>query len=132
MSAKCQIYSDNTYNVGCYSSCGQIVTDVKADMSGIWKVVITWLGNKVIESFYVKEGNYIALNNNFNENAETLFYLVRPDGTKFIYTHFWEDFAYCEAFNKFKIKTIPTKEIITLCDPCVACQEDTTIDCTII
>lgn len=128
--AKCEPYCDNTFNVGCYSSCGKIVTEVVANMSGVWEIRFIWQGKTYIEKFYCKEGNFVEFNNRFNENAETIFTLIQPNGTQFVYVHFWKDFAYCESFNKFKIKIAPSYEFITPCDICETCTDDTTINCT--
>ena len=100
-------------------------------MSGIWEIRFKWLGKTYIEKFYTKEGNAIEFNNRFNENAETTFKLIRPDGTQFIYTHFWEDFAYCDSFNTFRIKIAPSFEFVTECNICETCIDDPTIDCTL-
>lgn len=101
------------YNIGKFSSCGNIDSGLLADITGIHRVQFTYKGivhgvNILIEGI----GEEIVIPNIFNEFSITDFEIIKPDASKYILNKFNCIYGICEAFTTFRIQTVPYLEHI--------------------
>lgn len=106
-------------DLGCYSHCGIIKLGIKANYSGLHTYMYNFGTFTHVFQKYARKGEYLKLDNNFNENSKFELTIQNPDGTDYKAYIFNKILAIKETYNKFKLCIRPTKvQIPASCDWC--------------
>ncbi|MCC6256202.1 MAG: hypothetical protein IT276_14895 [Ignavibacteriaceae bacterium] len=109
----------NILDLGCYSHCGVITLGIRANQSGIHTILFNYGSFTHVSGRYVKKGDFIQLDNDFNENAAFELEIINPDGTDYEARVFNKIMFIEEKYKHFKMCIKPTKhKIIKECNWC--------------
>ena len=73
----------NKVNMGCFSKCDWINTGLIAPVTGIYKIVVTWLSQTYTDEIEVISGDTIMFENKYNDSSVFELQVYLPNGNEF-------------------------------------------------